>query len=70
MNQRKHELDRLRSKAGVADPGCPECEEANDKVEVYWDASSASTTYEGPDFCPACGRRLVIDIYWPVEEHG
>jgi hypothetical protein len=41
------------------------------RVEVYWDADGNGETYDvGPEFCPACGRRLVIDIYWPVEERG
>ncbi len=68
---RKQELSRLRSKAGVAslDPGCPECKEDGHEVaEVYWDADGE--TYEGPEFCLACGRRLIIDVSWPDVERG
>lgn len=67
---KKRELDKLRSNMGVAslEPGCAECEETGDGVEVYWDADGKS--YEGPDLCPKCGRQLVVDVCWPDVERG
>jgi len=49
---------------------CPECggpvtKYDNLKVEVHWQ------TYDDPpmkpEYCPKCGRQLVIVLHWPEE---
>ena len=53
-----------RLEAGARGP-CGECGHVNDVVEydVVW-ADDTDAVGEGPEFCPACGRRLVYEVTW------
>jgi hypothetical protein len=64
----KSRLKKLEQGAGGGT--CPECEfpaAPGEKLEVkchYREYGVPAPAHEGPEFCPACGRPLVIELRW------
>jgi hypothetical protein len=57
-------VDALEAAHDIGRGECPECGSsgpsgASDTYELVF-----VDEYEGPEFCPECGRRLVITLTW------
>jgi hypothetical protein len=64
----KDRVDRLEGGAGGGQ--CPECgfpAAPGEKVQVkchYREYGEPAPAHEGAEFCPTCGRPLVIELRW------